>query len=139
MDSGLVRGKHGAIVGIITASDLAQQFKHLAEPFLVIEEIEHHLKALVAGKFTDAEIKSVGSKTKRGTIGLSLSSYCKLLRLPAHWMRLGLDVCHMTFLTRLKSVIDIRNDVMHFDPEGPAPEYRERLHEFAGFFRGVGT
>ena len=48
----LVQGKDGMITGIVTAADLALEFKQLTHPFLLIGEIEHHLRNLVQGKFS---------------------------------------------------------------------------------------
>ena len=52
----LVRGEDKVITGIVTASDFAVQFRRLAEPFLVIEEIERYLRRLVDGVFSADEI-----------------------------------------------------------------------------------
>ncbi len=138
----LVRGEDDVIAGIVTASDFAVQFRQLAEPFLVIEEIEHHLRRLVAGKFCIGELRETVYKGRRryihGPDDLSLGAYCRLLEGSEHWKRLGLDTCcQEVFLERLCAVRDIRNAVMHFDPKGPEPEYLEKLYDFAGRLRSL--
>ena len=137
----LVRGEGGVITGIVTASDFAVQFGQLAEPFLVIEEIERHLRRLISGKFSDREMKKTVykkyRKNVRGPDNLTLGAFSRLLEPSEHWDRLGLDTCHESFLERLESVRKIRNSVMHFDPCGLAPERLSDLYDFAVFFRDM--
>ena len=138
----LVRGEDGVITGIVTASNFAVQFRQLAEPFLVIEEIEHHLRRLVDGKFSVCELRGVvHGRRRRFTFGpddLSIDAYRRLLKPPEHWNRLNLEICQRNFLERLDSVNDIRNAVMHFNPKGPEPEYLKKLDGFARDLRGEG-
>ena len=61
----LVRGVDGIVTGIVTASDFAVQFRQLAEPFLVIEEIEYHLRRLIDGKVSVREMKKAVHKGYR--------------------------------------------------------------------------
>ena len=53
----LVRGSDRKITGIVTSSDVVNQFRQLAGPFLGIGEIEGHLRRLIHRKFTVAELK----------------------------------------------------------------------------------
>jgi CBS domain-containing protein len=46
----LVRGRERKITGIVTASDLTSQFHSLTEPFLLLREIELHVRRLIRGK-----------------------------------------------------------------------------------------
>lgn len=57
----LVRDERRVVVGILTTSDLSQQFQDLAEPFLLIGEIENHIRALIDGRFTQQELEAVVS------------------------------------------------------------------------------
>ena len=137
----LVRGEGGLITGIVTASDFAVQFRQLSEPFLVIEEIERHLRILVDGKFCVSELKNVSGYRAKNVCGLddlTLGAYCRLLEPPEHWERLDLDTCHKSFLERLESVNKTRNGVMHFNPCGLAYERLQELYTFAGVFRDLG-
>jgi hypothetical protein len=43
----LVRNNANEITGIATASDLSLQFKQLTEPFLLVAEIENHLRQIL--------------------------------------------------------------------------------------------
>jgi CBS domain-containing protein len=57
-DCVLIRGADGKISGIITAFDMSVTFGQLGEPFLVLGEIENHVRSLISGKFTKEELAS---------------------------------------------------------------------------------
>ena len=48
----LVRQRDRRITGIVTASDLSLQFQILSEPFLLLREIELHVRQFIRGKIT---------------------------------------------------------------------------------------
>ncbi len=55
----LIRGPDRKITGIVTATDLSLQFQQLTEPFLLLGEIENHIRLLLMNKFSDAELKAI--------------------------------------------------------------------------------
>jgi hypothetical protein len=57
-DCVLIRGADGKISGIITAFDMSVTFGQLGEPFLVLGEIENHVRSLISGKFTKDDLAS---------------------------------------------------------------------------------
>lgn len=135
----LVRDKTKTITGIITASDVAQEFMQLTTQFLLIREIEGRLRHLIKGKFAAEQLSAsqkVGSaKPIEGPTDMTFGGYIRLLQKEEHWNRLGLSIDRKEFLKRLDSVREIRNEVMHFDPEGLDAEQKRKLEEFAKFFR----
>ena len=44
-----------------------------------------------------------------------------------------MPIDRVTFIKELDQVRAIRNDVMHFDPDGILPDQLERLREFSSF------
>ena len=140
----LVRGETQEITGIVTASDVARQFEQLARPFLVIGEIEGYLRRIVYKKFTVDELNEASLKQESGqpvtsSADLTFGDYCQLLQKPERWCRLGLRIDRVGFIEHLDSVRRIRNDVMHFDPEGLTTQDTERLEDLARFFRDLVT
>ena len=133
----LVRGNDKAVTGIVTETDLSEQFMHLAGPFLLIGEIEGHLRQLIHGKFTVEEMQltseSEGERDISGSADLTFGGYCRLLQNPDYWERLNLAVDRGQFVEHLESVRKIRNDVMHFDPDGLSPEDERMLRGVARF------
>ena len=138
----LVRGKTKEITGIVTSSDIAGQFMELAGTFFVIGEIEGYLRLIVKGKFTTDELNeaSLNQDNKQSITGpanLTFGAYCQLLGKQDRWDRLGLKIDRGEFVKRLEVVRDIRNDVMHFAPDGLAPEHTKALNDLARFFRDL--
>ena len=136
----LVKDSTNRITGIVTASDIAQQFSQLSSPFLLIGEIEGRLRHIVHGKFTLDELRSAspnteGDKSIQGPADLTFGGYVQLLQ-EEHWNRLGLvGIDRKEFVKRLDAAREIRNDVMHFNPEGLDDNQRGELEEVAKFFR----
>lgn len=137
-DCVLVRGKKcNKITGIVTAADLAIQFKHNTHPFLLIGEVEHHLRNFVRGKFTVAELEKVadGNKEVRGPDDLTFGGYCRLIENPGAWEKLGLNIDRASFSARIDAVRSIRNEIVHFSADDLRPSDVEFLHKTAQFCR----
>jgi len=131
----LVKDAKNKIAGIVTTTDLSLQFRQLAEPFLLLGEIENHLRRLSAGKFSQAEISSVKTPSDAGRVitdlaDLTFGEHIRLLEKPERWNALGLNIDRNVFVGHLNDVREIRNSVMHFDPDGVAPEELASLRNF---------
>jgi predicted transcriptional regulator len=131
----LVRDDQNLISGIVTTSDLSLQFRQLAEPFLLLGEIEKHLRRLSGGRFSTEEIRTArdpaDSSRQIGDLSdLTFGEHIRLLENPARWSALKMNIDRATFVEHLNEVRDIRNDVMHFDPDGTAPSELDKLRKF---------
>lgn len=139
-DHVLVRKPDNTISGIITASDLSIQFRALSESFLILSEIENLVRTLVERKFSAEELASCKdpsdiTRVVEGVADLSFGEYIRLLENETRWQKFGIPVDRKKFCAGLESVRKIRNDVMHFDPDGIPSDDIERLREFAKFLR----
>jgi predicted transcriptional regulator len=119
----LVRRKDQTICGIVTTSDLSNQFLLLAEPFLLLGEIENHIRRMIDGRFSGEQLESVrdpsdGERTIETAADLTFGEYIRLLERPDHWSLFKLGIDRTVFVHKLDRVREIRNDVMHFDPDG---------------------
>jgi len=136
----LIRGSDNRITGIVTESDLNLQFQQLAEPFLLLDEIENHIRRILADKFSSNELAGVrdpkdGDRTIRGVEDLTFGEYVRLMENDDRWKKINIQVDRVTFCKALDQVRRVRNDVMHFDPDGIPPNDLERLRDFAGFLK----
>ena len=136
----LVRDNDQTIKGIVTASDLSQQFRQLAEPFLLIGEIENYVRRLIHGKFTLDELRDVRgddvqNRPVEGVTDLTFGEYVGLLENDARWKKLGLVIDRASFVERLDAVRVIRNDVVHFDPDGLIEADLKTLRDFSQFLQ----
>lgn len=140
----LVRDEQNTICGIVTTTDLSLQFRQLAEPFLLLGEIEKHLRRLGDGKFSAAEIKQVKdpndeSRDVGDLSDLTFGEHIRLLENPNRWAALKLSIDRGTFVRHLNEVREIRNDVMHFDPDGTAPSELAKLRQFVRLLEALGA
>ncbi|NIF20598.1 CBS domain-containing protein [Candidatus Pantoea multigeneris] len=138
----LVRSPDQRISGIITTTDLSSQFKQLSEPFLLLSEIENHIRKLIDGKFTKDELVSIVNPSDSGRVidsvaDLTFGEYIRLFENPDLWKKTELQIDKKTFIKELDKVRIIRNDVMHFDPDGISEENHELLHNFVRFIHTI--
>jgi len=136
----LVRAYDNRIQGIVTATDLAEEFRQMTEPFLLLGEIENHIRALLDGRFSQAELSAVrdpadAQREIKEVWDLNFGEYARLLEGPANWKQSQLAIDRAIFIERLHTVRRIRNDVMHFDPDGVAPGDLGALRDFARFLK----
>ena len=66
---------------------------------------------------------------------LTLGEYVRLLQNPDRWAQLNLEVDRATFTKDLEEICTIRNDVMHFDPDGIGQGDLDKLRTFAQFLQ----
>ncbi len=128
------------ITGIVTSTDLSLQFQFMSEPFLLIGQIENQVRNLLTGKFDVAVLRSIcdpADEVRREQIqsvaDLTFGEYLRLIQNPENWAQLGLNVCRVVFCDEMNKVREIRNDVMHFDPDGIEEAQYEQLRRFARF------
>lgn len=135
-DAVLVRGADKQYVTLFTAADLADLYRDLSQDFIVLGQIESDLRALLdRAHFTTEEIAAArppGDTTPVEIVDdLSFGSYVALVATNGHWERLDLRVEREWFVAELDAIRELRNAVMHFDPDGLEPKSKERLGRFA--------
>ncbi len=143
----LVRARNKTITGIVTMADLLREVGRLAEPFLLIGEIEGHLRNLIHGKFTLDQLSAASeapdpdsrgeiqpSRKVEGPEDLTFGGHCRLLESKDNWEQLALNTNRKTFVKHLHSVREIRNNVMHFNPDELDDDKRKELRDSARFF-----
>jgi CBS domain-containing protein len=138
----LVQAVDRTICGIVTAADLTIQFRNLAEPFLLIGEIENHIRKLIHGKFTAEELQEIRNPNDPDRVvecvaDLTFGEYLRLIENEDRWAKLGVQIDRVEFTKRLDQIRVIRNDVMHFDPDGLSDDDVSTLQGFASFLRTI--
>ena len=137
----LVRSTDKTITGIVTASDLSLQFMQLAGPFLFVGEIEGYLRHLIHGKFTVEQLQAAsapeGGRSIEGSGDLTIGDYHALLRNKDNWDQLRLNIDRVAFVEHLDEVRQIRNGVMHFNPDGLSTNETKKLRDVAHFFENL--
>lgn len=126
------------ITGIVTATDLSQQFQGLSEPFLLLGRIEHQIRKLIGDVFNvetlraacddkDPDRKSAVTKASQ----LMFGEYLRIFEQEDNWNKLGFVACRTTFCKELDEVRKLRNEIMHFHPDVIEDGDFEQLHRFS--------
>jgi hypothetical protein len=121
---------------------ISTQFLIVSEPFLLLEQIEHHIRQILDGKFYITELKEYiqyGDIERKIEFieDLSFGDYIRIIEKPEHWDRLQLNIERSHFIKHLDKIREIRNDIMHFDPDGISTEQKEDLTKMAKFLSEV--
>lgn len=142
-DAVLVRGDEGKITGIVTATDLSIMFREQSEAFLLLSEIENQLRRLIArGKFTSAELQAARdiqdkNRSVESVADLTFGECVRFLENRDTWKRLKTSLHRKTFREQLIAVRDIRNEVMHFSPDGLSKDQWRQLKALRTLLRRV--
>lgn len=134
----LVEKNDKTISGLVTSSDLSAQFKNMSEPFLLVGEIENGIRNLLHGRFNRQELQDAmhavdEARQVSSPSDLTFGEYIRLLEPEEKWAKLELNIERKEFIRQLNRIREIRNDVMHFDPDGLDPDDKEFLSGFAKF------
>ena len=137
-DCVLVRGHAELITGLVTGADISEQFHRLAEPFLLLGDIENRIRELIVPRFTPDDLRAAkdpadNSRPVEDASDLTFGEYVRLLENEGRWQKLSLKIDRRKFIDQLVRIRDIRNDVMHIDPDGITAEELDDLRRFSDF------
>ncbi len=140
----LVRGEDNRITGIITASDLSVQFRQLSEAFLILSEIENMMRILVEAKCSVEDLNSCkdpndDDRAINSAADLNFGEYARLLENKERWNKFSISIDRKSFCESLNKVRIIRNDVMHFDPDGIPAKDLKKLQDFSKFLKKISS
>ncbi|MFY1669013.1 CBS domain-containing protein [Plantactinospora sp. WMMB334] len=136
-----VRDFDGTISGIITAADVVQKYDETARPFLLIGEIDQELRRLIQNTFDleTAQQACGGKKNLRSFDHMTMGQYQSVIKNPECWQALGWPLDRTVFITRLDEIRQVRNRVMHFNPDPVKPADVHRLKYFLDLIRTFNT
>jgi CBS domain-containing protein len=118
-----VRDADNAVAGIVTAADVAERYGVMANPFILIGDLDRLLRRAIARVVPIAEVIALcGPRNHRIAEydDMSMGDYQRVMENPEIWDRMGWDLDRRAFVSRLDEIRGIRNDVMHFNPD-PVP------------------
>ena len=122
-----VRDETQRINGIVTASDLSYEFEKIANPFLLLGEIEGWLRQIVDATFTADDLAayvdpSDPDRQIEAAQSLTFGEYVRLFQDVDAWSALALRADRKVFSAHVDEVRQIRNSIMHFSPDPLAEE-----------------
>jgi predicted transcriptional regulator len=135
----IVRDQHNAVAGIVTTADVAVAYGEMATPFFLVGEVDQHLRWLVSRSFPlDGVIACCdpnGARGIRSYDDLSFGDYQRMLESPDNWHKLEWPLDRSAFVNRLDEIRDIRNDVMHFNPDPLPNDAVDKVRHFLKLLR----
>ncbi|MBA4791676.1 MAG: hypothetical protein H2042_18400 [Rhizobiales bacterium] len=136
----LVRDEQNKISGIVTSSDLSEQFHSLSEPFLILGEVENLIRNMIGANFSATELTNHispedSARSIAGVDDLTFGEYVIILQNPNNWQRLNTQIDRVMFCNDLNAIREIRNNITHFDPDGITSEEIEKLRSFKSFLQ----
>jgi len=134
----LVEGVGKKITGLVTTADISDHFYDLSRPFLLISQIEGHLRGIIDASFEPAALQAVCDPDDSGrkvesAADLTFGAYLRLLQSEANWSKLNFKLDRKVFVGALDSVRRVRNAVMHFDPDAVDAEAVQLLVDTSRF------
>lgn len=92
---------------------------------------------MIQPKFTPEELEAAKDPNDQDrqiqhVSDLSFGEYIRLIENEDRWAKLKLNFDRKWFVKQLQRIRSVRNDVMHFDPDGIAEDDIEALRTFAG-------
>ncbi len=127
--------------GIVTLVDVASEFRGSFEPFVLIGEIERHLRQLIDRQLPLAMLRSLCSASEQHPIDsaadLSFGQYQRLLQREDVWQLCGLRVDRVETVKRVDQLREIRNEMMHFQSEAISEQNLQDIRDFAMFLREI--
>lgn len=134
----LVRKKDKTISGLVTVTDIAEEFFELTQPFVLIGQIENSLRVLLHDKFSLQELNDIkygaDSRNIESVSDLTFSEYIELMRKGTNWTKIGFPLDKDEFTKNLDEIRLIRNDIMHFSSDNISDQDKEKLKKTADFF-----
>ena len=120
-DFAVVIGKDKSLQGIITTADISFEFLSNTKPFLLLEEIEKSIRVLLDGAFLVEDIKKICANAEKEITSiddLSFGDYKRIIENPNLWGKLKIHADKKLLTDRLDEIRKIRNEIMHFAPDG---------------------
>jgi predicted translin family RNA/ssDNA-binding protein len=121
---------------------LSLQFQSLSEPFLLLREIELHIRLILRGKlaaddFDLLKSQSLSNRKLQVVDELTIGQYITLFQNQQIWQKLELNIDPKEFISLLDEVRSIRNEVMHFDRDPMTKDQLDTLKRASRFMQNL--
>lgn len=137
-DFAVVLAKDGSLYGIVTVSDVTTQFIAESEQYVLFSELECHLRNLLRDKILVEDLNKlckVGDKEIFSIDEMSFGDYVTVFGNEHQWEKIGIAADRKVFVSELEKLRLIRNEVMHFRPNGIENAKIEFLRNFVSYLR----
>lgn len=116
-----VRDATNLVTGIVTTADVVRAYGQLATPFFLIGELDRLLRRVITDSFTMDDVRATcdgdAERDLQSYDELTMGDYQRLLENGIHWASLDWPLDRATFTARLSELREVRNDLVHFNPD----------------------
>jgi len=138
----LVKDATNLITGIVTSADLSKAFADLANPFLLLGEIEGWLRRIVDRCFGADDLAAYvdpddPDRQIEAAMNLTFGEYVRLFQDPDAWDKLGLRADRRVFCAHLDEVRETRNAIMHFSSDPLEDKALESIENLLRWLRSL--
>lgn len=135
-----VQAQDRTLLGIVTMADLSEQFATLANPFVLVGEVERWMRRAIDSTFEPNELAAAvdpddPDRDVESASNLTLGEMIRVVERPANWERLGWAADRSVFVEAFQEVRRIRNETMHFSPDPLSETDLETLRTFIRWVR----
>jgi predicted transcriptional regulator len=135
-----VRDEHKRVCGIVTAADLSFQFVQMANPFLLVGEIERLLRTVIDEEMSGDDLAAYANpddpdRQIEGASDLTFGAYVRIFQNPDSWKRFGFAADRQVFCDHLERIRLLRNEIMHFNPDPITGEELEDMLRLLGWLK----
>jgi CBS domain-containing protein len=135
-----VQGQDRAVLGIVTMADLSEQFATLANPFVLVGEVERWMRRAIDNAFEQDELGTAvdpddPDRDVESASNLTLGEMIRIVERPSNWERLEWVADRAVFVEAFQEVRRIRNETMHFSPDPLSEGDLETLRKFLRWIR----
>lgn len=139
-DFAIVLAKDKSLYGIVTVNDVATQFISETEPFVLFSELESHLRNFLRDNILVEDLKRLCCNTSKEVTSIdemAFGDYVSVFGNEEQWKKINISADRKTFIRKLEEIRLIRNEVMHFRPEGIGKSKTETLRNFVSYLRSL--
>jgi hypothetical protein len=137
-DFAVVLAKDKSLYGIVTVNDVTNQFIEETEAFVLLNELENHLRNLLRDKILVEDLKKLCCREGHDISSIdemNFGDYVTVFGNEKQWQKLHIAADRKSFIEELENIRIARNKVMHFRPAGLEEDNKELLRHFVGYLR----
>ncbi|MER8905684.1 CBS domain-containing protein [Mesorhizobium sp. M0772] len=134
----VVRAQDKTFSGIVTTSDLADEFRKVSESFLILGEIERNIRRLLDrwNKLPAERICEICNIARfDGFHKLTFGGYLRIMENDEFWSSIPFKLDRKTFVDLMDNIRITRNSVMHFNPDPSSEKELRQMRNFSGLLQ----
>jgi predicted transcriptional regulator len=135
----LVVDQTDQVAGIVTTADVSKLVAERAETFIMLGEVDQRLRDAIMKHLDLPTIRPLCKRPDGEEVNsfdeLTMGDYEQILANPDCWEQVGWPLDRAEVRSVMEEVREVRNDVMHFNPDPIEPDRLGKLRGFVDLLR----